>query len=65
MMEDKRCPVFVDGKECGLPLTFLDRESDKVAPHNIAAYECELGHRSHFLQESIKSVSRKYKRTAK
>jgi hypothetical protein len=28
-MEDKRCPVFVDGKECGLPLTLLELEAEK------------------------------------
>jgi hypothetical protein len=64
-MEHKRCPVFVDSKECGLPLTLLDRESEKLAPYNIAAYECGLGHRSHFLQESTKSVSRKNKKTTR
>jgi AraC-like DNA-binding protein len=37
----------------------------KLAPYNTAAYECGLGHRSHFLQESIKSVSRKNKKTAR
>jgi hypothetical protein len=52
-MEEKRCRVFVKGKECGLPLTLLDREAEKIARYNVAAYQCGLGHRSHFLPESI------------
>jgi hypothetical protein len=51
-MEEKRCRVFVNGKECGLPLTILDGESEKGAPYDIAAYACGLGHRSHLLPES-------------
>jgi hypothetical protein len=50
-MEQNRCGVFVRGKECGLPLTLLDGESEKGAPHKIAVYACGLGHRSHFLPE--------------
>lgn len=44
-MEDKRCAVFVDGKECGFPLTQVDRE----VRYDLATYVCSLGHRSYFL----------------
>jgi hypothetical protein len=64
-MQNKRCPVFVDGKECSLPLTLLDRETEKVARYDLAGYECGLGHRSYFLQEPFESVTRKYKKTNK
>jgi hypothetical protein len=43
--------VYVDGKECGLPLTLLDREAEKIARYDLVIYECGLGHRSYFLQE--------------
>jgi hypothetical protein len=49
-MEDKRCPVFVDGKECGLPLTPTDLEAE-IARYDLATYECGLGHRTYFLLE--------------
>jgi hypothetical protein len=39
-MEDKRCPVFVDGKECGLPLTRVDLEVEKIARYDLATYQC-------------------------
>ena len=41
-MEDKRCPVFVDGKECGRELTEVDREAKKIARYDLATYECSL-----------------------
>jgi hypothetical protein len=50
-MENKRCPVFVDGKECGLPVTLVDRESGKIARYDLGTYQCILGHRSYFLLE--------------
>jgi hypothetical protein len=50
-MEDKRCAAFVDGKECGLPLTQVDREAGKIARHDLVTYACNLGHRSYFLLE--------------
>jgi hypothetical protein len=28
-MKDKRCPVFVAGKECGHPLTRVDLQAEK------------------------------------
>jgi hypothetical protein len=55
-MEDKTCPVYVDGKECGLPLTLLDREAEKIARYDLAVYECGLGHRSYFLHEPREST---------
>ena len=50
-MEDKRCPVFVDGKECGRELTEVDREAKKIARYDLATYQCSLGHRSYILLE--------------
>ena len=50
-MEDKRCPVFVDGKECGRELTEVDREAKKIARYDLATYEYSLGHRSYILLE--------------
>jgi hypothetical protein len=44
-MEDKRCPVFVDGKECGLPVILVDREAGKIARYDLGTYQCTLGHR--------------------
>ena len=48
-MEEKSCPVFVDGKECGLPLIPTDLEAEKIARYDLATYECGLGHRTYFL----------------
>jgi hypothetical protein len=50
-MEDKKCPVFVDGKECGRTLTLVDLEGEKIARYDLATYECSLGHRSYILLE--------------
>jgi hypothetical protein len=50
-MEDKRCPVFVDGKECGHPLTLVDLEVKKIATYDLGIYECSLGDRTYFLLE--------------
>ena len=50
-MEDHTCPVFVDGKECGLPLSEIDREAEKIARYDFVTYECGLGHRSYLLLE--------------
>src|SRR5262249_16710074 len=50
-MEDKRCRVFVEGKECGLPLTLLEGEVRKIAIYEVVTYKCSLGHRSYFLHE--------------
>jgi len=50
-MEDKRCPVLIDGKECGRELTEVDREDKKIARYDLVVCECSLGHRSYFLRE--------------
>jgi hypothetical protein len=50
-MDDRKCSVFVDGKECDLPLTQVDREAEKITRYELATYECGLGHRSYFLHE--------------
>jgi hypothetical protein len=50
-MEDKRCSVFIDGKECGLPVILVEREAERVARYDLATYECGLGHRTYFLLE--------------
>jgi hypothetical protein len=50
-MEDKRCPVFVDGKECGLSLILIEDEVEKIARYEVATYKCSRGHRSYFLNE--------------
>jgi hypothetical protein len=52
MTMDARCLVFVDGKECGLPLTRVDPEAEKIARYDLATYQCSLGHRSYFLLET-------------
>ena len=45
------CPVFVDGKECGLPLTPVNCEAENIARYDLITYECGLGHRIYFLLE--------------
>jgi hypothetical protein len=50
-MEDKRCPVFVDGKRCDLPLILIEGEVEKIAIYEVATYKCSRGHRSYFLNE--------------
>ena len=47
--------MFVNGKECGLPLTPLDREAKRIARYDLATYECGLGHRTYFLLEPKRS----------
>ena len=44
-MEDKKCAMSLDGKECGLPLTLVDLEAEKIARYDLATYECNLRHR--------------------
>ena len=46
-MKDKRCPVFVAGKECGHPLTRVDLQAEKIAGYDLTTYPCSLGHRSY------------------
>jgi hypothetical protein len=42
-MQTTKCPVLVDGKECGLALSVVDRELET----GTATYECALGHRTY------------------
>jgi hypothetical protein len=44
-MEKRKCPVLVNGKECGLALILVERELETAT----AVYECPLGHRTHVL----------------
>jgi hypothetical protein len=44
-MKDKICLVLVDGKECGLPLTKIDWDTE------VGIYECARGHYSYFWEE--------------
>ena len=51
-MEDKRCLVLVDGKECGLPLSRIDREAEKIARYDSSRHiNAAWAIRSYFLQE--------------
>jgi hypothetical protein len=59
----QNCPVFVEGKECGLPLALLDCEAEKIARYDLATYQCGLGHRSYFLQEPFEKVLRSVRKT--
>ena len=56
------CPVFFEGKQCGLPLAQVDREIEKIARYDLATYQCGLGHRSYFLQEPFERVLRSDKK---
>ena len=40
-MENRECPVLVDGKECGLTLILIERDIDAETE----IYECPRGHR--------------------
>ena len=41
-MENRKCPVLVDGKECGLAVTLTEREIET----GTEVYECLRGHRT-------------------
>ena len=41
-MENRKCPVLVGGKGCGLALILVAREIDSETE----VYECPLGHRT-------------------
>ena len=58
------CPVFFEGKQCGLPLAQVDREIEKIARYDLATYQCGLGHRSYFLQEPFERVLRSDRKTS-
>jgi hypothetical protein len=49
-METLRCPVFVDGKECGRELTEVNLDA-KLIVSDLVVCECSLGHRTFFLRE--------------
>ena len=49
--EMQNCLVFVEGKECGLPLAQVDCEAQKIARYDLVTCECGLGHHSYFLLE--------------
>jgi len=57
----QNCPVFVEGKECGLPLAPVNCEAKKIARYDLVTSECGLGHRSYFLQEPFERVLRSVK----
>jgi hypothetical protein len=44
-MEQKKCTMLVEGKECGLRLTKIDWETD------LGIYECARGHYSYVWKE--------------
>jgi hypothetical protein len=48
---DRKCVLIVDGKECGLLLTRVDGNAEKIARYDLGIFECRLGHRSYFLLE--------------
>jgi hypothetical protein len=60
----QNCPVFFEGKECGLPLTPVNCEAKKIARYDLITYECGLGHRSYFLQEPFERVLRSDRKTS-
>jgi hypothetical protein len=37
-MEDKKCPMFIDGEECGHPLIRVDLEAKKIARYDLASF---------------------------
>jgi hypothetical protein len=51
-MQPKRCPVFVDGKECGRELTEVDLEAKELTRYDLVVCECSLGHRSYFFERA-------------
>jgi len=44
-MENIKCPMLVDGKECGLALILTEQDLDTETE----VYECALGHRKYVL----------------
>src|SRR6266496_5142830 len=44
-MENRKCPVLVDGKECALALILVEQDIDNERE----IYECPQGHRKHVL----------------
>jgi hypothetical protein len=48
-METGKCPVLVNGKECGLELILIEQDIET----EIATHECPLGHRSNVLLGAV------------
>jgi hypothetical protein len=48
-MENRKCPVLVNGKECGLELILTDQDVET----GIGTYECALGHRTNVLLGAV------------
>jgi hypothetical protein len=48
-MESRKCPVLVNGKECGLGLILIDQDTETET----ATYECPLGHRTNILLGAV------------
>jgi hypothetical protein len=42
-MENRKCPVLAEGKECALALTLVERELET----GTGVYECPLDHRTY------------------
>jgi hypothetical protein len=53
----QNCPVFFEGKQCGLPLAQVEFEAKKIARYGLVVYECGLRHRSYFLREPFEKES--------
>ncbi len=48
-MISEKCPVLVNGKECGLRLILIDQDVET----EIGTYECPLGHRTNVLLGAV------------
>jgi hypothetical protein len=48
-MENRKCPVLVNGKECNLELILIDQDVETET----AIYECPLGHRTNILLGAV------------
>jgi transcription elongation factor Elf1 len=48
-MENRKCPVLVDGKECGLALVLVEQDIDTETE----IYECPRGHRKNVMLGEI------------
>jgi hypothetical protein len=63
-VEDKKCPVFVDGEECGHPLIRVDLEAKKIARYDLAScLASRLGPNASMLQPGSKLKRWKERRT--
>jgi hypothetical protein len=48
-MESRKCPVLVNGEECGLELILVDEDIE----NEIGTYECPRGHRTNVLLGAV------------